>query len=79
MNVALSVYEQLTEAGEDKVRARVIADGFEQIEERYAPVRDTATQDQLRETELRLRKEIREVELELTKEIELVRRDINGL
>ncbi len=69
MNVALRVYEQLTDAGEDKVRARVIADGFEQMEERYAPLRDTATQGQLRETELRLQKEIREVELKLGNEI----------
>ena len=86
MNVALRVYEQLTDAGEDKVRARVIADGFEQMEERYGPLRDTATQGQLRETELRLQKEIesvrleiREVELKLTKEIESVRRDIKQL
>ena len=87
MSVALWVYEQLTDAGEDKVRARAIADGFEQMEERYAPLRDTATQGQLRETELRLQKEIkevelklgneiREVELKLTKEIEGVRLEI---
>ena len=87
MNVALRVYEQLTDAGEDKHRARVIADGFEQMEERYAPLRDTATQGHLRETELRLQKEIREiegklqkeireVELKLTKEIESVRLEI---
>ncbi len=87
MNVALRVYEQLTDAGEDKVRARAIADGFEQMEERYAPLRDTATQGHLRETELRLQKEIREVELKLgneirevelklTKEIETVRLEL---
>jgi SMC interacting uncharacterized protein involved in chromosome segregation len=69
MNVALRVYEQLTDAGEDKVRARAIADGFEQLEERYAPLKDTATQGHLRETELRLLKEIREVELKLGNEI----------
>ncbi|WP_139556680.1 DUF1640 domain-containing protein [Methylotetracoccus oryzae] len=90
MSVALRVYEQLTDAGEDKVRARAIADGFEQMEERYAPLRDTATQGQLRETELRLQKEIkevelklgneiREVELKLTKEIEGVRLDVKAL
>ena len=90
MNVALRVYEQLTDAGEDKVRARAIADGFEQLEERYAPLKDTATQGHLRETELRLQKEIREVELKLgneirevelklTKEIEGVRLEIKQL
>ena len=70
MNVALRVYEQLTDAGEDKVRARAIADGFEQLEERYAPLRDTATQGHLRETELRLQKEIEGVRLEI-REVEL--------
>lgn len=76
MSVALRVYEQLTDAGEDKERARAIADGFEQPEERYAPMRDAVTQGQLRETELRLQKEIREVELKLRKEIEGVRLEI---
>ena len=90
MNVALRVYEQLTEAGEDKLRAKVIADGFQQLEEHYAPLRDTATQGHLRETELRLQKEIREaelklhkeireVELRLTKEIESVRLEIRAV
>jgi hypothetical protein len=76
MNVALRVYEQLTDAGEDKVRARAIADGFEQLQEHYAPLKDTATQGHLRETELRLQKEIREVELKLQKEIEGVRLEV---
>lgn len=79
MSVALRVYEQLTDAVEDKERARAIADGFEQPEERYAPMRDAVTQGQLRETELRLQKEIREVELKLMKEIEGVRLDIKPL
>ena len=76
MNVALRVYEQLTDAGEDKVRARAIADGFEQLQEHYGLLKDTVTQGHLRETELRLQKEIREVELKLSKEIEGVRLEI---
>ena len=79
MSVALRVFEQLTDAGEDKERARVIADGFEQLEERYAPMRDAATQGQLRETELRLQKDIREVELTLSKEIAGLRLGIKRL
>ena len=35
MSVALRIDEQLTEAGDDRMRAQVIADGFEQFEERY--------------------------------------------
>ena len=62
MSVALKLYEQLTEAGEDKTRAKLIAEAFEQVEERYPQLKDVATQSQLRETELRLQKEIREID-----------------
>ena len=62
MSVALKLYEQLTEAGEDKTRAKMIAEAFEQVEERYPQLKDVATQGQLRETELRLQKEIREID-----------------
>ena len=86
MGMALRIYEQLTEAGEDRARAKVIADGFEQLEQRTAPLQDVATQGHLRETELRLQKEIetvrleiRECELRLQKEIEDVRLEIQGV
>ena len=83
MSVALRVFEQLTEAGEDRTRARVIAEAFEHLEERYPQLKEVATQGQVRETELRLQKEIKEldariesvrleikeVEVKLTKEI----------
>lgn len=69
MSVALKVFEQLTEAGEDRTRARVIAEAFEQLEERYPHLKDLATQGQVRETELRLQKEIESVRLEI-KEVE---------
>lgn len=69
MSVALRLYEQLTEAGEDRTRAKAIADAFEQLEERYPHLKEAATQGQVRETELRLQKEIREVESRLQVEI----------
>jgi hypothetical protein len=83
MSVALSVFEQLTEAGEDRTRARVIAEAFERLEERYPQLKDVATQPQVRETELRLQKdietirlEIKEVEAKLTREIQAVRLEL---
>ena len=69
MSVALRLYEQLTEAGEDRTRAKAIADAFEQLEERYPHLKEVATQSQVRETELRLQKEIKEVESRLQVEI----------
>ena len=69
MSVALKVFERLTEAGEDRAKAQVIAEAFEQLEERYPQLKEVATQGQVRETELRLQKEIKEVELRLQKEI----------
>ena len=76
MGVALKLYEQLTDAGEDKARARLIAEAFEALESRYPQRSDVATQANLRETELRLQKEIKEVEGRLQKEIESVRLEI---
>jgi len=83
MSVALRLYEQLTDAGEDKQRAKVIADAIEQIEERMPDGRDLATQGHVRESELRLQKEIKEVEGRLQKEIKEVelglRKEIEGV
>ncbi|QXP83197.1 hypothetical protein [Methylococcus sp. Mc7] len=72
MSVALRLYEQLTEAGEDKTRAKLIAEAFEHLEDRYPQLKDVATQGQVRETELRLQKEIKEVEARLQIEIKEV-------
>lgn len=66
---ALHLYEQLTEAQDDKTRARVIAEAFGQLEEHYPHLKDLATQSHLRETELRLQKEIKEVEARLKVQI----------
>lgn len=68
MSVALKLYDQLTEAGENRERARLIAEAFEKLEERY-PLKEMATHGHVRESELRLQKEIKEVEAKLQKEI----------
>jgi len=69
---ALHIYEQLTDAPDDKTPARIIAEAIGQLEDRYPQLREVATQPQLRETELRLQKEIKEVEARLSKEIHLL-------
>ena len=69
MSVALRLYDQLTEAADDKTRARLIAEAFEAVEERYPHVRELATQSDLTEKALLLQKEIKETEAKLQKEI----------
>jgi hypothetical protein len=80
---ALHIYEQLTDAPDDKARARIIAEAIGQLEDRYSQLREVATQPQLRETELRLQKEIeltrleiKEVEAKLHKEIQQTQLEI---
>jgi hypothetical protein len=69
MSAALRLYEQLTEATDDKTRARLIAEAFDALEARFPQIGDLATQGHVRESELRLQKEIKEVEGRLQKEI----------
>jgi len=69
MSAALELYTQLTEAPDDKTRARLIADAFDALEARFPQITDLATQGHVRESELRLQKEIKEVEARLQKEI----------
>ena len=76
---ALHLYEQLTEAPDERTKARIIAEAFGQLEERYPNLKDLATQGQVRESELRLQKEIKEVEGKLRKEIESVRLEVEGV
>jgi len=73
---ALNLYRQLTQAGEDEARARILAEAFAELEDRYPNLKDVATQGHVRESELRLQKEIKEVEGRLQKEIETVRLEI---
>jgi molecular chaperone GrpE (heat shock protein) len=71
MSVALKLYEQLTDAADDRERFRLIADAIGALEERWPD--DVARGRDLRETELRLQADLRETELRLQKEIEQVR------
>ena len=83
MGSVVALYEALASAQDERARARVIAEAFEGLEERYPHLPDLATQGHLRESELRLRKEIelvrselKETELRLQKEIAQVRADL---
>ena len=75
MGTALHVYEQLTEAGENTVRARILAEAFETLEERYPSLDSLATRTQLSEAELRLHKEIEKIR----RETEGIRMEIKEL
>ncbi len=44
MNSAVQLYEALTSAPDDRTRARLIAEAFERLEERYPHLPDLATQ-----------------------------------
>ena len=86
MSAALRLYEQLTEAKDDKTRARLIAEAFDDLEDRFPQLADLATQGHVRESELRLQKEIEVVRKEITevggrlrKEIEQVRLETKAL
>src|ERR687896_598673 len=83
MPFTVQLYDKLLAAPDDKTRARLIAEAFERLEERYPPIADLATQASVKETELRLikeietvRKEMREMEGKLRLEIEGVRKEI---
>ncbi len=83
MSSSVALYEALTTAPDDRTRARVIAEAFERLEERYPHLPDLATQGHVREAELRLQKEIEQVradlratELRLQGEIEQVRAEL---
>jgi hypothetical protein len=83
MSSSVALYEALTTAPDDRTRARVIAEAFERLEERYPHLPDLATQGHVREAELRLQKEIEQVradlratELRLQGDIEQVRAEL---
>ncbi|MBK1733013.1 DUF1640 domain-containing protein [Thiococcus pfennigii] len=73
MNSSVALYEALTSAPDERARARVIAEAFERLEERYPHLPELATQGHVRESELRLQKEIERVRAELKLDIEQVR------
>ncbi|WP_296696625.1 DUF1640 domain-containing protein [Thiocapsa sp. UBA6158] len=76
MTSVVALYDALTTAPDERSRARVIAEAFERLEDRYPHLQDLATQAHLRETELRLQKEIEQVRADLTLKIEQLRGDI---
>lgn len=76
---ALHLYAQLTETTDERVKAKIIAEAFAQIEDRFPNLKEVATEQHVREGELRLQKEIRETELRLRKDIENVRLEIEGV
>jgi hypothetical protein len=72
------LYEALASAPDDRARARVIAEAFERLEERYPHLPDLVTQGHLRETELRLQKEIEQLRGDLTLRIEHLRGEMKA-
>jgi len=52
MSAALEFYAQLTEAPDEKTRARLIADAFDALEARFPRISNLATQGDVREGEL---------------------------
>ncbi len=75
----LDIYDKLTQASDDRTRARVIAEAFAQLEERYPHLSELATRSHVSESELRLRQEIEKVRADVAVEIEKVRGEIKAL
>jgi len=73
---SVALYEALTTAPDDRARARVIAEAFERLEERYPHLPELATQAHVRESEMRLQKEIERIRAELKSDIEQIRADL---
>ncbi|MFO7803159.1 MAG: hypothetical protein R6V55_12775 [Desulfovermiculus sp.] len=69
----IDLYDSLLAAEDERSRARIIANAFERLEDRYPEIKDLATASGLRETELRLQKEIEQVRADLSKDIEQTR------
>ena len=63
----IDLYDQLTNAPDDRARARILAQAFEALESRYPHISELATRTHLSETELKLTKEIEQVRLEVAR------------
>ena len=72
----IELYDRIREAPDENVRARIIAEAFEQVERRYPAMTDLATNAALRESELRLLKEIEQLRGEFRVQIEQLRSEI---
>lgn len=78
MGSVVELYEALASAPDERARARVIAEAFEGLEERYPHLPDLATRGDIRETELRLKKEIEQVRADLEAKIAQVSADLEA-
>jgi hypothetical protein len=78
MGSVVELYEALASAPDERARARVIAEAFEGLEERYPQLPDLATRGDIRETELRLKKEIEQVRADLEAKIAQVSADLEA-
>ena len=76
MGTVVELYEALASAPDERARARLIAEAFERLEERYPHLPDLVTQQDLRETELRLLKEIEQLRGEVKTDIEQLRGEV---
>jgi len=65
MSAALRLYEQLTDAKDDKARARLIAGAFEELEARFDELATPTPRGNLLESALRLREEIKSMPVRL--------------
>jgi hypothetical protein len=79
MGTVVDLYEALASAPDDRARARLIAEAFERLDERYPHLADLATQQRLRETELQLVKEIEQLRGEVKTDIEQLRDEIREI
>jgi multidrug resistance efflux pump len=78
MSSVVALYQALSDAPDDQTRARLIAEAFESLEERFPRLPDMATQGHVRESELRLQKEIEQVRAELKADIEQLRAELKA-
>jgi gas vesicle protein len=76
MSSVVELYEALASAPDERARARVIAEAFERLEERYPHLPELVTQGHLRESELRLTREIEQLRADLTIRIEQLRGEV---
>jgi hypothetical protein len=58
MSSSVALFDALSSAPDNRASARVVAEAFERLQERYPHPPDLATQGHVRESELRLQKEI---------------------
>ena len=85
--VSLKILEALMQKNlTEEEKAKIIAEGFAELESRYPDLKYHATKDDVTKSTLELtkeientRKEIKELDLKLTKEIENTRKEIKEL